>query len=119
MWRPHRQSFKLWHDSVWRVSVHCRMGEPRCWHLPATEHPSRPPRGAPSRSNPIAAAMVERAAAIDSGDAEALITTADALDAAGARYQRARTLVFAGGEARAEGREILAAIGAAPMAEPD
>ena len=113
------ESFKPWHDSAWRpwyTAVWAEAG------VLATL-PDRRTRLDRARflvrSNPIAAAMVERAAAIDSGDAEALITTADALDAAGARYQRARTLVFAGGEARAEGREILAAIGAAPMAEPD
>ncbi len=70
------------------------------------------------RGNPIAAAIVERAAAIDADDTEALITTAAALHAAGARYQHARTLVLAGGDARAEGRELMAALGAAPMAEP-
>lgn len=68
------------------------------------------------RGNPIAIAMVDRAEAIDEGDAEGLLAAADALDAAGCRYQRARTLVFAGGDARAEGESILAAIRATPMA---
>ena len=70
------------------------------------------------RENPVAAALVERAAALDVGDHETLLTVAAALDAAGCPYQRARTLVFAGGDERAEGRDLLAALGAAPMAEP-
>ena len=44
--------------------------------------------------------------------------TAATLGAGGCRYQQARSLVLAGGEARAEGQAILAAIGAAPMALP-
>jgi predicted ATPase/DNA-binding CsgD family transcriptional regulator len=66
--------------------------------------------------NPIASAIVDRANAIDTGDADRLLAAALAFDVAGCRYQHARTLVFAGGEARAEGETILAAIGAAPMA---
>ena len=66
--------------------------------------------------NPIASAIVDRADALDTGDTNRLLATAAALDAAGCRYQRARTLVFAGGAARAEGESIMAAIGATPMA---
>jgi predicted ATPase/DNA-binding winged helix-turn-helix (wHTH) protein len=66
--------------------------------------------------NPIASAIVDRAAAIDTGDRVGLLSAADALGAAGCRYQHARTLVFAGGEARVKGEAMLAAIGAAPMA---
>ena len=65
--------------------------------------------------NPIASAIIDRADALDTGDADRILAAADALDAAGCRYQHARTLVFAGGEARAKGEAILAAIGAAPM----
>jgi hypothetical protein len=68
------------------------------------------------RGNPIASAITDRAEAIDAGDTNRLLAAAAALDAAGCRYQCARTLVFAGGEARAEGEAILAAIGATPMA---
>jgi len=112
------ESFKPWHDAAWRPWYTAVWAE-------AGVLAALPDRGSRLdrarfvvRGNPIAAAIVERAAAIDAGDTGALITTAAALDAAGARYQRARTLVFAGGAARAEGREILAAIGAAPMVEP-
>jgi hypothetical protein len=66
--------------------------------------------------NPIASAIVDRAAAIDTHDRDGLLAAAALLDDAGCRYQRARTLVFAGGKARAEGEAIMAAIGATPMA---
>jgi hypothetical protein len=65
--------------------------------------------------NPVASAIVDQAEAIDAGDMDRLLAAAAALDAAGCRYQDARTLVFAGGDACAEGESILAAIGAAPM----
>ena len=68
------------------------------------------------RGNPIAAALVDRAEAIDGGNTERLLATAAALDEGGCRYQYARTLVFAGGDARVEGEAIMAAIGATPMA---
>jgi predicted ATPase/DNA-binding CsgD family transcriptional regulator len=66
--------------------------------------------------NPIAAAMVDRAAAILAGDTDALVRTAEALSAAGCRYQWARTLVLAGGEHGHQGRVALDALGVAPMA---
>ena len=67
--------------------------------------------------NPIAAAIVERAAALPD-DHDGLIRAAAALEAAGCRYQWARTLVFIGGAERERGEYALAEIGAAPMAWP-
>jgi hypothetical protein len=67
--------------------------------------------------NPIAAAIVHRAAAL-AGDRDELISAAAALRAAGCRYQWARTLVCIGGEHRARGESVLAAMGATPMAWP-
>ena len=66
--------------------------------------------------NPAAAAILDRADALDTGDTNRLLAAADALAVAGCRYQQARTLVFAGGAARAEGEAIMEAIGATPMA---
>ena len=112
------ESFKPWHDAAWRpwyTAVWAEAGVLAA--LP--DRRSRLDRARfLVRGNPVASAIVERAEAIDVGDTEALVAAAAALEAAGCRYQRARTLVFAGGEARAEGRELMAAIGAAPMAEP-
>ena len=61
--------------------------------------------------NPIAAAIVDRAAAL-AGDRGGLVPAAAALEAAGCRYQWARTLVFIGGAERARGESVLAAMGA-------
>jgi hypothetical protein len=64
--------------------------------------------------NPIAAAIVHRAAAL-AGERSELIQAATALHDAGCRYQWARTLVILGGEHRARGESVLAAMGATPM----
>ena len=68
-----------------------------------------------SAGNPIAAAIVDRAAAL-AGDRRGLIPAAAALEAAGCRYQWARTLVFIGDTEQARGQSALAAMGATPMA---
>nr|BFD96243.1 hypothetical protein KitaXyl93_76030 [Kitasatospora sp. Xyl93] len=65
--------------------------------------------------NPVATALVERAAALFDGDAERLIATAGVFDAAGCRYQSARTLMLAGGEHAVRGASALADLGLAPM----
>ena len=66
--------------------------------------------------NPVAGAMVERAEALLDDDRARLLATADAFDAAGCRYQSARTLVLAGGEHAARGAAALAELGLAPVA---
>ncbi|MEV1205636.1 hypothetical protein [Microbispora rosea] len=66
--------------------------------------------------NPVAGAIVERARALLDGDQEALLATAEAFDAAGCRYQSARTLVLAGGGHASRGAAALAALGLAPTA---
>ncbi|MEO3796990.1 LuxR C-terminal-related transcriptional regulator [Nonomuraea sp. B10E15] len=66
--------------------------------------------------NPVATALVERAQALLDSDQERLLATADALDAAGCRYQSARTLVLAGGDHAARGQAALAGLGLAPVA---
>ena len=70
--------------------------------------------------NPIATAIVDRAAALDGrdGDRDGLTAAAAALEDAGCRYQWARTLVFIGGEQRARGESVLATMGATPMVWP-
>jgi hypothetical protein len=69
--------------------------------------------------NPIATAIVDRAAALAVGDRAGLLAAAAALDAAGCRYQRDRSLVLAGGEHRDRGEALLDAAGAMPMVSPD
>jgi len=68
--------------------------------------------------NPVAGAIVERAEALLIEDRERLLATADAFDAAGCRYQSARTRVLAGGDHAALGAAALADLGLAPMATP-
>jgi hypothetical protein len=70
-----------------------------------------------SRHNPIAVAIVDRAEAL-AGDRSGLVPAAAALEAAGCRYQWARTLVAIGGTERVRGEAALAAMGATVMAWP-
>ncbi len=83
-------------------------------------HPAARDRVAAARAtvagNPVASAQVERADALLDRDLPRLLATADAFDAAGCRYQRARTLVLAGGEYATAGAAALAELGLAPMA---
>ncbi|KAB8189015.1 ATPase [Nonomuraea phyllanthi] len=65
--------------------------------------------------NPVAGALVERAGALLGGDREALLATAGALEAAGCRYQWARTLVLAGGGEAERGGAVLAGLGFAAV----
>ncbi len=70
--------------------------------------------------NPIATAIVDRAAALATGgsDRAGLTAAATALQDAGCRYQWARTLVILGGEDRALGESALATMGATAMVWP-
>jgi predicted ATPase/DNA-binding CsgD family transcriptional regulator len=64
--------------------------------------------------NPIAAAIVDRAEALAAGDRARLPAIAATLGP-GCRYQQARTLVLAGGDAQAQGQALFAAMHAMPM----
>jgi len=66
--------------------------------------------------NPIAGALTQRAEALLREDRAALISAAAAFTRASYPYQRARTLILAGGDQRAIGEGQLAAMGATPMA---
>jgi hypothetical protein len=73
-----------------------------------------------SSDNPIATAIVDRAAVLarGDGDRDGLIAAAAAFADAGCRYQWARTLVLIGGEQRSRGESGFAALGATPMVWP-
>jgi predicted ATPase/DNA-binding CsgD family transcriptional regulator len=106
-WQWHDGAFRQWYTALWaEVAV-------------LAERADRHERIERARfivaHNPIASAIVDRAEAIDAHDRNALLAAAAALDAAGCRYQHARTLILAGGDARAEGASIMAALGATPM----
>ncbi|ALO09865.1 Transcriptional regulator, LuxR family [Streptomyces venezuelae] len=79
-------------------------------------HPDARARTAAARSvvagNPVASAQLDRAEALlDGGDPPRLLAAARAFDAAGSRYQAARTLLLAGDEHASAGRAALAALG--------
>ncbi len=78
-------------------------------------HPDARARTAAARSlvagNPVATAHVDRADALLDGDRPRLLATAKAFEAAGSRYQAARTLLLAGGEHAAAGAAALAESG--------
>ncbi|MFB7515832.1 LuxR C-terminal-related transcriptional regulator [Streptomyces sp. NPDC056144] len=63
--------------------------------------------------NPVATAHLDRAEALLDGDLPRLLATATAFEAAGSRYQAARSLLLAGGEHAARGEEALARLGLA------
>jgi predicted ATPase/DNA-binding CsgD family transcriptional regulator len=66
--------------------------------------------------NPIATAILDRAAALLDDDHERLLTTAAAFEAAGCPYQRARTLILAGGDTASTGNAALVDLGFTPAA---
>jgi len=102
MWRP-------WYAALWAEAA------------VLTAHPDAAARIHRARlaavGNPIAGAIVDRAAAL-AGDRDGLVPAAAALEAAGCRYQWARTLVAIGGAERVRGEAALAAMGATVMAWP-
>jgi hypothetical protein len=67
---------------------------------------------AAAMANPVARALVDRAAALAAGDRHRLGAVAAALAPTGFRYQWARTLLLMGGEAGERGRAELSAVGA-------
>jgi predicted ATPase/DNA-binding CsgD family transcriptional regulator len=100
LWRP-------WYAAVWAEAA------------VLARHPGAADRIRRARlaavDNPIAAAVVDRAAALADGDRPEVLATATALLAAGCRYQWARSLIFAGGEERKRGEAAMASMGATPM----
>src|SRR5215469_9999854 len=69
--------------------------------------------------NPVAGALVERAEALLDNDQERLLATAAAFDAAGCRYQSARTMVLSRGDHATRGEAAIADLGLAPMVPPE
>jgi len=108
------ETFKPWHDAAWRPWYAAVWAEAAV----LAGLPDR--RGRLDRArflvraNPVATAMVARAEALDAADRDRLLSAAAALETAGSRYQQARTLVLAGGDARPQGEALLEAIGAGP-----
>jgi predicted ATPase/DNA-binding CsgD family transcriptional regulator len=112
------ESFRAWHNGLWRPWYAALWAEAAV----LTAHPDAGARIHRARlatvDNPIAAAIVARAASLAQADADGLLAAAGALEAAGCRYQWARTLVLAGGAERITGEAALAAMGATAMVWP-
>jgi hypothetical protein len=102
MWRP-------WYGALWAEAAVLS------GHPDAADRVRR--AGLATAGNPIATALVDRAAALlpRDGDQDGLTAAAAALQEAGCRYQWARTLVRLGGAQRIRGEAALAAMGATPM----
>jgi predicted ATPase/DNA-binding CsgD family transcriptional regulator len=66
--------------------------------------------------NPIATAILDRAAALLDDDHERLLTIATAFETADCPYQRARTLILAGGDTASTGYAALVDLGLSPAA---
>jgi predicted ATPase/DNA-binding CsgD family transcriptional regulator len=66
--------------------------------------------------NPTATAILDRATALLDGDHERLRTIAAAFETAGCPYQRARTLILAGGDTASTGNAALVDLGLTPGA---
>ncbi|WP_370367736.1 LuxR C-terminal-related transcriptional regulator [Catenulispora sp. GP43] len=65
--------------------------------------------------NPVADALVERAEALLDGNQSRMLAATAAFDAAGCRYQAARTMVLAGGDHAVLGEAAIADLGFAPV----
>jgi hypothetical protein len=109
------EGFRAWHSGLWRPWYAALWTEAAVFagHPDATDRVRRARRI--TADNPIAAAIVDRVAALAAGDRDGVLAAASAFDAAGCRYQWARTLVLAGGEDRIRGEATLDGMGAAAM----
>ncbi|HEY2551142.1 MAG TPA: ATPase, partial [Streptosporangiaceae bacterium] len=115
------EKFTSWHNGLWRPWYAAIWAEAAvlAGHQDAPGRLSR--AQATSAGNPVAAAITARSAVLldaGTGAGGRLAPAADALSAAGCRYQWARTLVMMGGADRARGESELTAMGAAAMAWP-
>src|SRR4029453_11879339 len=106
------EEFLAWHNGMWRPWYAAPWAEAAVLAQP----PDAEERLARARQlvadNPIADAVVDRAAAQMSADRDGVLAAAKSLEAAGCRYQGARSLVLAGGKERAIGETALSGMGA-------
>ena len=111
------EHFRTWYSAMWQPWYAALWAEAAV----LTGHPEATARIGRARlitrDSPVAAAIVDRAAAL-AGDRDGLVPAAAALEAAGCRYQWARTLVAIGGTERVRGEAALAAMGATVMPWP-
>jgi predicted ATPase/DNA-binding CsgD family transcriptional regulator len=112
------EQFTEWHSGIWRPWYAALWAEAAVLSgSPDAADRIRRARSA-TAGNPIATAVVDRAAALSTSDRGGLPAVAGTLREAGCHYQWARTLVMIGGERRVRGEAALAVMGAAAMAWP-
>jgi hypothetical protein len=114
------EDFTDWYDGLWR-SWYSGLWAEAAVLSGADDAATRIERARRlSLDNPIATAVVDRAAALLEGadGRDHLEAAAGTLEESGCRYQWARTLVMLGGPERARGEQVLAEMGATPMAWP-
>ncbi|SHM72465.1 ATP-binding protein [Cryptosporangium aurantiacum] len=109
------EEFRTWYSGLWRPWYAAVWAEAAALsgHPDAAERLARARRSAVD--NPIALAVVERSAAVATGDRKGVLAAAEQLHPTGCRYQWARSLVLAGGPERARGADELTRMGATPM----
>ncbi|MEA3080139.1 MAG: hypothetical protein QOF05_1547 [Sphingomonadales bacterium] len=114
------EQFQEWYNGMWRTWYAALWAEAAALRGDEDAAARIQRARAATAGNPIATAIVDRAAALDvrDGDRDGLTAAAAALADAGCRYQWARTLVFIGGEQREHGETVLARMGATPMVWP-
>jgi hypothetical protein len=108
---PNKWLTGIWLD--WRIAL-------RAEAAVLADHPDANHHLAAARpmvaGNPIATAILDRATALLDDDHERLLTTAAAFETAGCPYQRARTLILAGGDTASTGVAALVGLGLTPAA---
>jgi predicted ATPase/DNA-binding CsgD family transcriptional regulator len=115
------EQFTHWYDGMWRQWYAALWAEAAVLSGAADAADRVRRARVATAGNPVAAPLVDRAAALLStkdGDRAGLTAAATALQAAGCRYQWARTLVRLGGADRQRGEAALAAMGATATAWP-
>jgi predicted ATPase/DNA-binding CsgD family transcriptional regulator len=95
-----------WHVAL-RAEAAVLAGHPDATHHLAAARPI-------VAGNPIASAILDRAAALLDDDHECLLATATAFETAGCPYQRARTLILAGSDTVSTGNAALVDLGLTP-----
>jgi len=104
---PWRTGILLHWHVVLRAEAAVLAGHPDATHHLAAARPI-------VAGNPIAGALLDRAAALLDDDHERLLATAAAFETAGCPYQRARTLILAGRDTAKTGNAALVDLGLAP-----
>jgi predicted ATPase/DNA-binding CsgD family transcriptional regulator len=111
------ETLDQWHTGVWRQWYAALWAEVAVLDndFDVSERAERLDRARDiTTGNDIATAIVNRAGALATGDRDRLPAIAATFEP-DCRYQQARTLVLAGGDAQAEGQGLLAAMHATPM----